>query len=215
MMEIWLPEMESLGKGEKKKSVPNEANFIQYQRAGSKVKSKEVRDLINFHRADFCCIQESNLEKVDQNICKSLWGTGNFDWVGKASNGRSGGIIYLWNSEKFVCSSFWDMEAAVIVKGHWGLEGNENRRQNSDCCVCLAGDFNSIRRENERVDQSENINHIDIGAFDYFNREADLIDLPLRGWKFTCNRTDGSCKIRIDRILVCNHWMTSWPTVAI
>lgn len=63
--------------------------------AGSKVKCKEVREMINLHKADFCCIQESKLEKVDQIISRSLWGSDNFVWAAKASNGRSGGIISI------------------------------------------------------------------------------------------------------------------------
>lgn len=75
--------------------------------------------------------------------------------------------------------------------------------------------FQCNQIETERVGQSENINHMDIGAFDDFIREVELIDLPLRGRKFTCYRTDGSCKIRIDRIMVCNRWMLSWLTITI
>lgn len=44
---------------------------------GSKVKSKETREMINFHKVEFCYIQESKLEKVDQITCRSLWGLGN------------------------------------------------------------------------------------------------------------------------------------------
>lgn len=88
-------------------------------------------------------------------------------------------------------------------------------QQNNECCICLAGDFNSIRMVNERVGHSETIIHRDVGAFDDFIGEAELMDLPLRGRKFACYRTDGSYKSCIDRILVCNRWMSNWPTVTI
>lgn len=90
--------------------------------AGSTVKSKEVIELINLHKVDFCCLQESKLEKVNANICRSMWGMGNFGWMEKPSNGRFGGIITLWDSDKFACLSYWEMEGAVIVNGLWGLD---------------------------------------------------------------------------------------------
>lgn len=85
--------------------------------AGSKVKRKKVREMLNFHKVDFCCIQESKLEKVDQLISRSLWGSGNFGWVAKASTRRSGGMISIWDAEKFVKSSFWDFDGELVVKG--------------------------------------------------------------------------------------------------
>lgn len=172
-------------------------------------------------------------------ISQNLWGSCNFSWVAKASSGRSRGMISIWDAEKFVVSSYWDFDGALVVKGCWGQERTKccifniyapcnsssklelwehlkvEIQQNRDCCICLAGDFNAIKEINERVGQSENINLSDIRAFDEFIREVELIDLPPRGRKFTCYRTDGSCKSRIDRIMVCNRWLTIWPTVTI
>lgn len=81
--------------------------------------------------------------------------------------------------------------------------------QNSECCIYIAGDFNSVREVNKRVGHSESFNLKDIGAFDEFIREAELIDQQLRGRKFTCYKTDGSCKSRIDHIMVYNRWLSN------
>lgn len=105
------------------------------------------------------------------------------------------------------------MDGAIVMNGHWGLKRrkcciinvyapcplserialwdrfNLVIQQNGDCCLCIAGNFNSIRKANERVGQGETINHRDLGAFDEFNRE---VDLPLVGKKFTYYRTDCS-----------------------
>ncbi|KAL8540533.1 hypothetical protein ACS0TY_001969 [Phlomoides rotata] len=44
---------------------------------------------------------------------------GNFNWSFKPSEGRAGGIISIWNSDKFICSSSWFMEGAIVVNGFW------------------------------------------------------------------------------------------------
>lgn len=51
----------------------------------------------------------------------------------------------------------------------------------------------------------------DIEAFDNFVRDNNLFDLPLHGRSFTCYKPDGSCKSRIDRMLVNYMWFSSWP----
>lgn len=75
------------------------------------------------------------------------------------------------------------------------------------CRVCLVGDFNSIRRVEERSGRNESPNLNEIGIFDKFIRGSQLIELPLVGRKFTCYRPDGSCKSRLDRVLVNNKWI--------
>lgn len=118
------------------------------------------------------------------------------------------------------------MEGALIVNRRWGAERIEccminvyapsstSERinlwdriqqvieQNSLSCICVGGDFNAIRRGAERVGRRMEISNRDIEAYDYFIRESELIDLPLHGRGFTCYRPDGSCKSRIDRILL-------------
>lgn len=42
--------------------------------AGSLVKSKAVRDLIFKLRVDFCCLQETKLENMNESVVRSLWG---------------------------------------------------------------------------------------------------------------------------------------------
>lgn len=69
--------------------------------AGSQVKTKEICDLIIFHKMDIFCVQETELEKMDTNTCRSLWGMGKFGCIAKASNGRSEGI-YSLGFENFI-----------------------------------------------------------------------------------------------------------------
>lgn len=91
----------------------------------------------------------------------------------------------------------WDRVSAVVD-------------QNADSCICVLGDFNSVRSETERDGRGLTINRRDIEAFDSFIYDANLIDLPLHGRKFTWYKADGKCKSRLDRMLVNNLWIKKW-----
>lgn len=201
---------------------------------GSRIKRREIQELVRKHKVDLVCIQESKLEGVNEEKCKLIWGN-SCGWEAKDAEGRAGGIITLWNPDKFVCSSSWHMNGAVIVNDWWGMNRVrcciinvyapcplEERielwdrlrsvvLQNSDVCVCLAGDFNSIRFEHERSGVSGVVNRRDIWAFENFISGAELTDLPLYGRKFTWYRPNSTCKSRLDRIMVNNEWLERWP----
>lgn len=157
---------------------------------GSRIKKEEIRELVRRHNFAFCCIQESKLEHCDDLICRALWGNGNFGWIARDAVGRSGGIISIWNSDLFSCLSAWHMEGAIIVNGLWG----SNRiqccvinvyapcdlsvkrdlwdrlgcivSQYSDSCLCIAGDFNAVRRASERAGRGSAVNRREISEFD-------------------------------------------------
>ncbi|KAL8523173.1 hypothetical protein ACS0TY_013224 [Phlomoides rotata] len=41
---------------------------------GSRAKRREIRESIARYDIDFCCIQESKLEIVDDFVCRAIWG---------------------------------------------------------------------------------------------------------------------------------------------
>ncbi|KAL8499456.1 hypothetical protein ACS0TY_022426 [Phlomoides rotata] len=192
---------------------------------GSKAKRRECRELISRYNIDFCCIQETKLEMVDSFVCRAIWGQGNFNWSFKPSEGRAGGIISIWNSDKFICSSSWFMEDAIVVNGFWKSDDSHcviinvyapcplpkrrelwdrillvtNQFQMSN--ICLLGDFNSVRTASERAGRNSILIRRDVECFDNFIRNSGLIDLPLHGRTFSWYRPDGSCKSRLDIIL--------------
>ncbi|KAL8470998.1 hypothetical protein ACS0TY_033540 [Phlomoides rotata] len=47
--------------------------------------------------------------------------------------------------------------------------------------------------------------------FDSFIRDCNLIDLSLHARSYTWYRIDGTCKSRIDKILVNSLWVSRWP----
>ncbi|KAL8461664.1 hypothetical protein ACS0TY_032954 [Phlomoides rotata] len=67
-------------------------------------------------------------ESIDDIVGKTVWGGDKVEWAYREAVGRAGGIISLWDSDKFVCSSSWNMEGAVIVNGFWKEDG-------ARCCM--------------------------------------------------------------------------------
>lgn len=104
---------------------------------GSIVKKKEILGMRNKFKFDFCCIQETKLDSLDESVCRQVWGEGNFDWAARDAVGRAGGILCIWNSDKFLCSSSWHMEGSVGVCGVWGAERTR-------CCIINIYDFMSF-----------------------------------------------------------------------
>ncbi|KAL8501990.1 hypothetical protein ACS0TY_021212 [Phlomoides rotata] len=124
-----------------------------------------------------------------------------------------GGLVVngLWGQERIHCCivniyapcilsekiDLWDRLVSVI-------------NQNPSACICVIGDFNSVRTEAERDGRTMLPNPRDISAFKSFINDARLIYLPLHGRSFTWYRANGSCKSRLDRILVNSLWLQRW-----
>jgi len=68
---------------------------------------------------------------------------------------------------------------------------------------CVIGDFNSIRRQEERKNViSYTYYSREIKGFNDFIERAELVDIPLVGRKFTWFKPNGLVKSIIDRVLV-------------
>lgn len=63
---------------------------------GCSVKYNEIRELIYKHGVDFCLIQESKKEYIDEDFCRVLWGgRDQFNWAFRESVGRAGGCFFM------------------------------------------------------------------------------------------------------------------------
>ncbi|KAL8501606.1 hypothetical protein ACS0TY_020933 [Phlomoides rotata] len=92
----------------------------------------------------------------------------------------------------------WDMINLVIT-------------QNMAAKICVVGDFNSIRAEGERCGRGGVIDRRDIRLFDDFISTGGLVDLQLWGRKYTWYKPDGSCKNKLDQIMVNEEWVEWKP----
>ncbi|KAL8476717.1 hypothetical protein ACS0TY_029134 [Phlomoides rotata] len=129
------------------------------------------------------------------------------------------------------------MAGAVVVNGFWGQDNRQcciinvyapcplSERaelwdriqcivdQNAGSYICICGDFNSIRKFEERCGTRAESGRRDVEIFDSFIRDTGLIDLPLHGRSYTWYKPDGLCKDRLDRILINSEWLVCWPSL--
>lgn len=96
----------------------------------------------------------------------------------------------------------------------WDILGNYIRQQGNSL-ICVLGDFNAIRNAAERVGRSNCIDHRDIDCFNDFINLANLFEIPLSGRFFTWYRKDGTCKSKLDRLLVNDDWLNKWPNLSL
>ncbi|KAL8511032.1 hypothetical protein ACS0TY_017746 [Phlomoides rotata] len=85
--------------------------------------------------------------------------------------------------------------------------------QNNTDKVCLIGDFNAIRGVNERIGRSSVCDYRDMDNFNKMIDRSDLTEIPLVGRSYIWYRPDGSCKSKLDRLLVNPNWLTKWSNV--
>ncbi|GLT29065.1 hypothetical protein SLA2020_039530 [Shorea laevis] len=60
---------------------------------GSVLKRKEIRKLVREERPDFLFLEESKLERVDDELSRTVWNLRECGWVMKESIGASGGLL--------------------------------------------------------------------------------------------------------------------------
>ncbi|GKV41862.1 hypothetical protein SLEP1_g49342 [Rubroshorea leprosula] len=196
--------------------------------------AKKIREMVMKENVDFIAIQETKLVMVDRKICRTLWGTEDFDWVAKPSVGRSGGLLCIWNDKVLKKLEVIEGNNFIGISGLWGderipvyllniyspcqlmgkrflwddLQNLMNSRRGN---WCLVGDFNAVRGIEERAGGS-GIN-AEMREFDNFINNAALIDLPLLGRKYTWYNSNGQYMSRIDRFLLSEDWVSRWGDV--
>ncbi|XP_020233376.1 uncharacterized protein LOC109813582 [Cajanus cajan] len=201
---------------------------------GGDVKRRRISELIRLEALDFIVIQESELEMCDSTLCAQLWGSTEFEWFASPSQGRSGGLLSIWNFNRgklvftFSGTGFhgvclqWGVDAyrCVVVNVYSPCQLADKRwlwediimskRGFGSCLWCIVGDFNTVRRLNERKGGIGNYGARDMEEFNSFIRDMELIDVPLVGKRFTWFRSDGSMMSRLDRVLVSESWSAHW-----
>ncbi|KAH7692001.1 RNA-directed DNA polymerase protein [Dioscorea alata] len=65
---------------------------------GRPAKRYLVKDFLNLHFADICCLQESKLEIITENIWRDIGGARLDQFESLPVKGSTGGIIMGWNS---------------------------------------------------------------------------------------------------------------------
>jgi hypothetical protein len=82
---------------------------------------------------------------------------------------------------------------------------------NMNFCLCVCGDFNSVRNADERKGRGRVFRQVDVDVFNTIIHDSLLIDLPICSRLFTWYKGDGVSMSRLDRLLLSNKWCEKWP----
>ncbi|XP_077252938.1 uncharacterized protein LOC143892304 [Tasmannia lanceolata] len=169
---------------------------------------------------------------VNRALVMNLGGNVNWDWLSLDAVGAAGGILVMWDQSKWEIQDSWVGQYSVSivlrkvgdvdVVTFSGIYGPPDRMVKGQLWEeltmirskwvnpwCLGGDFNEIRRVEERLGcRRTSQNMID---FSDFIAENELIDIPLKGAQFSWSRN--SRKSRLDRFLFCPAWISMFPEV--
>jgi len=142
---------------------------------GGTIKRNYLRDLIYKEQANMVCLQETKCVGVSREKVCLLWGSNEVDWVEKKVVNSASGVLTIWSSKSFqlyrsvngsnyfVIGGLWKHGNGVSVtvvnvycsgslpekKEVWD-EINAARLNQLSKAWCIIGDFNSIRRQEER-----------------------------------------------------------------
>jgi len=158
------------------------------------IKRNYVRDLISREQVDMVCL---------------LWGTNEVDWVENKAINKAGGVLTMWSKKSFQLSSFVNGRNFTILEGLWKRGNGAHltivniycsgtlrekketwkevaafRQGQLSKAWCIIGDFNSIKRQEERKSvMSESDYSREIKGFNEFIESSELADIPLVGRK--------------------------------
>ncbi|GJY77774.1 RNA-directed DNA polymerase, eukaryota [Tanacetum coccineum] len=195
---------------------------LGYDMEGSKNDLKKFIDSLGANQVSFLGIQETHSTKLDPFKVKSAWGNFQFEFVERPSNGRSGGLVSIWDPKVFSKINEFQFENFLIVEGNWIashthcfminvyapqdvskkellwneiLEFMNNNRGHH----LIFGDFNEVRHSSERIGTV--FNPSSANTFNQFIRDAQLWDIPLGGHLFTRLNKHGDKLSKLDRFL--------------
>ncbi|XP_058752845.1 uncharacterized protein LOC131626046 [Vicia villosa] len=202
---------------------------------GSLIKRKRISKIIREGRADVFLIQESKLETVSPSLINSIWSCDSVGWSSIDSEGRSGGIITLWNTNTVEVILSFKGKGFLGIKVKWRdytfyivniyspcslplkkklwRDLLEAKAKFSDGEWCLAGDFNSVSNSRERKGNCHLIRRSEMTGFSGFIEDCNLIDVPTKGKRFSWYGGKGGAMSRLDRFLVSENLIASLKIV--
>lgn len=197
-----------------------------------------IRDRIVDCACDVICLQETKKEHFDhtflRNICPPSFD--NFEFI--PSVGASGGVVTIWKSALFDGSLAFQNEYGLSVEffskhnnAHWVLTNVyapcshpakrhfirwfKNIQMPDNVDWLIVGDFNLCRSPDDRNQPGGS--HSDMYLFNEAISHLGLVDIPLKGRKFTWSNKQLSPLLeRLDWFFSSNAWTLTYPnTVAL
>ncbi|XP_021980064.1 uncharacterized protein LOC110876195 [Helianthus annuus] len=204
--------------------------------AGDSLKAEHIKELKKQNNINFIAVQETQFMDSAKLQVKIFWGSSIFESDYVNASGRSGGLLNIWDPNIFVRKSsvsnrFFLATLGELTNGGekinvvniyaphdnnlkkelW-LEISELIDSYSGSWILL-GDFNCVREPYERKNSKFNPQAAD--SFNQFIRDAALSEYTMLGCSYTHRSDDGKRFSKIDRVLVCNSFLSNWPTATL
>ncbi|GJY98026.1 retrovirus-related pol polyprotein from transposon TNT 1-94 [Tanacetum coccineum] len=160
---------------------------LNVRRLGDDYKRKWVKRLCYDHKVEFLRLQETLTQSNDKWLISSIWNNSHVDFVSKKAEGKSRGIMAVWDTSHFLKTSWTEGEGFITVQG----------------------DFNEVRDILERAEtifcrQGAN-------RFNDFISTTGLLEIPIGGLKVTRMNRCRDKLSKLDRILVSSKFMDLCP----
>ncbi|CAM8992379.1 unnamed protein product [Rhodiola kirilowii] len=200
--------------------------------ANGRKKQQVVRLLRSRFRMDMILIQESKISKFDGRVAEAMWGNEKASFGFVDAEGNKGGLIILWDPEFMKVIKEVKGKGFILLHGSvvysqqeilinfvnvYAPSGEKEKLQLWEELVelkgvfegewVIGGDFNSVLVEEER--RGSCFNKKDAIMFHEAIQALGVLDLPLRGRKYTWGNKNGAS--RLDRFLISPGVVSLWP----
>ncbi|XP_021989125.1 uncharacterized protein LOC110885720 [Helianthus annuus] len=201
---------------------------LNVQGAGREDKAGWIRKLVRDNKVSCLCIQETHVAGLNEDTIRKFCPFDEMNMVTVDAQGRSGGLVVIWDPQVFEMTENIKSEHFVMLSRY--IEGVEEKlnvfniyapndmqkkrtvwrdlyylKHQLEGLVLMAGDFNEVRIEEDRLHSKFDANSAMI--FNMFIAEAGLLEYQMTGSRFTFMTEIGSSMSKIDRVLVCDAFM--------
>lgn len=192
-----------------------------------------VKNFLQLHHADICCIQETKLSSIEPIIWRAVGGSRLDQFLFTPALGSAGGMTIGWssilleghllfqgsyclsvkfhfkaNDVSWVCTSIYGPNARHLKSDFWNKIITYHPGVGMSWVIC--GDFNSIFSHRDKSNGCPNID--DIRQAQLLIRDLHLFETPCFRKKFTW--TNGQVDpiwVKLNRFLVNLDWTTLFP----
>ncbi|XP_022023673.1 uncharacterized protein LOC110923927 [Helianthus annuus] len=194
-------------------------------------KPKWIKDIKRNHRIGFMGLHETPFANVSGINIPAFWGLAPFDFDFVDAQGRSGGIISIWDPDLFI-------KSGAEKSRHWLLTSGFIKGINLEVHILniyapqtapakrllwedisalkaskqgiwiIFGDFNAVCIPEDR--RNSTFNSSEAKDFNEFIHNSGLEKFSMKGRRYTYAKKKGAKMSKIDRFLICTNFMENW-----
>ncbi|XP_071741089.1 uncharacterized protein [Rutidosis leptorrhynchoides] len=195
-----------------------------------------VKNLCFSEKPDIVAFQETKCRNLNDFWVHQLWGRSDVGYVQKDAIGNSGGLLVIWDNNRFKVNCVVGGDFFLAIRGNWVGFGHDTILVNAygphsdvdkkkmwedldklmagvDSRWVLCGDFNEVRDHRDRLNCV--FHEARARRFNEFITRNNLIKIPINGRKFTRISDDGTKFSKLDRFLVSDSFINLWNDLSI